>query len=65
MPSPWDSGLWVLLHAWGTLALAIAVREAFGISTRRALALCLLVLGVTLALLFVAGLVLVGGSVAC
>jgi len=63
-PPPWVAVWWALVHAWGTLALAIAVREAFGIPTGKALVICLVALFSTLALLFVAGLVLVGGSVA-
>lgn len=49
------TGLWVLLHAWATLALVVAVREALDVPTGTALAVCAIALGITLGVLFVMG----------
>ncbi len=55
------SWLWVGAHAWATLALVVAVREALDVPLDRALLVCALALGVTLGLLFVLGFLLVAG----
>lgn len=48
--------LWVGAHAWASAALLVAVREALDVPMSRALVVCALALGVTLALFFAAGL---------
>ncbi len=53
--------LWLGAHAWATLALVVAVREALDVPLDRALVVCALALGVTLGLLFVLGFLLVAG----
>ena len=47
--------LWVGAHAWATLALAIAAREALNVSTRHALVVCVLALAVGFAVLALMG----------
>jgi hypothetical protein len=54
-----EAWLWAGLHAWAMLVLVIAVREALDVPTMRALVVCALALGVTLAVFFVVGLLLV------
>ena len=50
-----DSLIWIGAHAWATLALATAAREALDINTGQALVVCLLSLIAGFALLVVVG----------
>lgn len=52
------TAIWALAHGWSLLSLVVAVREALGVSHRRALVVLVLALVVTLALLFTLGVVL-------
>ncbi len=56
--------LWVGAHVWATLALVVAIREALDVPLTRALVVCALALGVTLATLLVVSFLLVAGIAA-
>jgi hypothetical protein len=58
---PW---LWVGAHVWATLALVVATREALDVPLIRALGVCALALGVTLATVLVVSFLLVAGIAA-
>jgi hypothetical protein len=47
--------LWAVTHVWATLAMTIATREALGLDTRRALAVCVLALAAGFAALALMG----------
>jgi hypothetical protein len=53
-----QTSVWVAAHGWSLISLAVAVREALDVSQNRALVVLALALVVTLALLFILGLVL-------
>ncbi|MDJ0849975.1 MAG: YIP1 family protein [Myxococcota bacterium] len=55
------TALWIGAHAWATLALVVAVREALDVPLDRALLVCALALGVTLGLIFILGFLFVAG----
>jgi hypothetical protein len=52
--------VWFVAHAWATLVMVVAVREALDVTGIRALIVCALAFGVTLMLLFVVGLLFMG-----
>jgi hypothetical protein len=53
-----EPALWIGAHVWACVALLVAVREALDVTMSRALVVCALALGVTLAVFFAAGLLL-------
>jgi hypothetical protein len=56
---PLRTPLWVGAHAWATLALTVATREALDVSMSKALAVCLLALAVGFAVLALIGMIFV------
>jgi hypothetical protein len=62
LPAPAARVWWGLVHAWATLAFAVAVREGLGVSALRALVVCLVSLGIALVLLLLAAAVLIDAA---
>jgi hypothetical protein len=56
-----EVGVQLGAHAWATLALVVAVREALDVSWSRALVVCGLALALTLGVLFVVSFLFVAG----
>jgi hypothetical protein len=52
LPAPAARFWWGAVHVWATFAFVIAVREALGVSTLRALTVCVAAIGIAFALLF-------------
>lgn len=62
LPPPAARIWWGVVHAWATLAFAIAVREGLGVSMLRALVVCVVALGIALVLLLLAAAVLIDAA---
>ena len=60
---PSAARLWAgIVHAWATLALAVAVREGLGVTPLRAAIVCVAALGIALMLLLLAAAVLLDAA---